>query len=277
MTTYYLRYQGAIASITRSFLTHSRTIHTEKWQGVDISKKPEMATHELLNVSFGVESYTENLETLRADIQPNLPWADDHFIERVCGEPLNPGVQWAKWPWGNSADKFREAHGGQFNHNYMERYWPKYAGQTVGGGLDPLLHLDAHHGIRYEYGDLDDVVRLLFAQPFTRQAYLPVWFPEDTGVCHGDRAPCTLGYHFIMRDDLLHVVYFIRSCDFVRHFRDDIYLTARLQLWVLNRLREMNPDLWKKVLPGRFTMHITSLHFFRNDWRQLFGEARPPA
>ena len=30
-----------------------------------------------------------------------------------------------------------------------------------------------------------DVIDLLEREPFTRQAYLPIWFPEDTGAFHG--------------------------------------------------------------------------------------------
>src|SRR5690606_10256655 len=97
------------------FLHNSHKVHTEKWQGWDISKKPEMESHELLNVTFTIDlKGIEELQHWREDIQPNLPWADDHFLERVCGEPINPGVEWANWPWGESARRFIEG-GGQFN------------------------------------------------------------------------------------------------------------------------------------------------------------------
>lgn len=261
--------------------TRSHLVHTEKWQGVDIVSKPEMATHEVLMHSFQCQLASERLEWYQKSINPNLPWADDHFEERVCGEPLNPGVEWANWPYAHSADKFRDKFG-QFNHNYMERYWPKWAGHTDAGRLEAdrarevmAACEDMNYGIRYRYGDLNDVVALLAAQPLTRQAYLPVWFPEDTGVVHGERAPCTLGYHFIVRRGQLHCIYYIRSCDFVRHFRDDIYLTVRLQLWVLNKLRFLDPK-WVDVKPGIFQMHITSLHCFRNDWPTLFPNVLPP-
>jgi thymidylate synthase len=90
-------------------------------------------------------------------------------------------------------------------------------------------------GIRYEYGDLDDVVNLLYEHPFTRQATFPIFFPEDTGAVHGGRIPCTLHYHFLRRGDSLHLWYAIRSCDAVRHFRDDVYMATRLCQWVTER------------------------------------------
>lgn len=208
-----------------------------------------------------------------------MPWAEDHFRERVCGEPINPGVEWQNWPYNKSAATFLDDRG-MFNHNYMERYWPKYAGAretptyTAADWEDGLFKGDSyrHHGIMYQYGDLGDVVQLLCSDPYTRQAYLPVWFPEDTGG-GSKRAPCTIGYHFLMRDGKLDINYHIRSCDFVRHFRDDLYLTVRLLLWMLNACRLCSSD-WNDVSPGLFIMQIGSLHIFRNDYHMMYGAPR---
>jgi thymidylate synthase len=218
---------------------------------------------EVLNISFQV-ALVEDLQLLRDDIQPNLPWADQHFEERVGGEPLNPGETWKNWPWALAADAHR-TEGDKFTHTYMERYWPKQAGYQAIPGCD------MNFGIRYPYGDLNDVIEQLLRDPFTRQAYLPIWFPEDTGVVHGGRVPCTLGYHWILRGENLHTTYYIRSCDFFRHFRDDLYLTARLTLWLLQELRRKDQK-WNKVSPSIFSFHCVSMHCFINDWRKLFHE-----
>ena len=121
------------------------------------------------------------------------------------------------------------------------------------------------HGIRYEYGDLQDVVNLIKREPFTRQAFLPMWFPEDTGCLHGGRIPCSLGWHFIRRFNHLHVSYFIRSCDIFRHLRDDVYMCARLVIWMLESLRALDPEEWNDVQPGMLTFHCTSLHAFSHE------------
>jgi len=102
-------------------------------------------------------------------------------------------------------------------------------------------------------------------EPFTRQAFLPIWFPEDTGTVHGERVPCTIGYHFIRRYNWVHIVYYIRSCDFFRHFRDDIYLAVRKLYWLIEELQKRNPEEWGGVKPGTFTMHITSLHAWASE------------
>lgn len=288
----------AIQEMEQRFVAGARKVHTKMWQGVDISKKPDMATYELLHPSFSVNTngYDTDLEALAKDIKPNLPWADDHFLERVCGQPINPGVQWAKWPYGQHAAKFLEA--GKFNHNYMERYWPKHAGIVTGptgtaqeyelafnerkadlaDWCPPNQELEAlttHTGIKYDYGDLGDLVTQLANDPYTRQAYLPIFFPEDVGG-GAKRAPCTLGYQFVMRNDRLDMTYYIRSCDMRRHFRDDIYLTQRLLLWVLKECQKINPAAWSDVEPGTFNMHITSLHVFANDWPAMFPAYAPP-
>lgn len=254
------------------FLSQAYTVRAPRWQGIDVSSKPEMAMKEIFGHSVVVPLHgEENLNYWREDISPNLPWADEHFEERVGGQPLNPGNSWRIWPWGNSADKFRVENGGQFSHTYMERFWPKYA-NILGGSNGVVLEHQAHRGIRYRYGDLNDLVDHLADDPLSRQAYLPIWFPED-GTCKG-RRPCSLGYHFLMRHDHLHLTYGIRSCDLVRHWADDCYLAVRLLLWVLDSLRARN-NAWNVVKPGLYTMHIASFHCFVNDWRKLGGKENP--
>jgi hypothetical protein len=246
-----------------------------------------MRMREVLNPSFQVSTgWIEELMKYRIDIQPNLPWADLHFEERVSGTPLNPGQTWKDWPYALSADKFRTEQGGKFSHTYMERYWPKEAGGHYKSAELSQRYRHPLHGIRYAYGDLNDVINHLLGDPLTRQAYLPVWFPEDTGTVHGERVPCSLGYHWIQRNGYLHATYYIRSCDFVRHFRDDLYLTVRLWLWLLEKLREKEqhdivdlqvdrPAFWEHIRLGMFTFHCVSMHMFINDWNQLYGKTQP--
>ena len=147
--------------------------------------------------------------------------------------------------------------GVEFAHTYPERMWPKYAGYIIPG--QPLVQ----KGIRFFYGDLEDVVNLLIKSPGTRQAFLPIWFPEDTGVVHGERVPCTLGYHFMIRNGKLQITYYMRSCDLIRHFQDDVYMAGRLAQWVRDQL---NNHLHNTVYDvGELVMHIVSLHCFEGD------------
>lgn len=259
-----------IALVDSSFKKYAKLLKTKTWQSTDISHRPEAQMMEIINVHFGAAMLSEDLDDYRQDIKPNIPWADRHFIlERASGKPINPGETWKEWPYANSANNFLEEDG-KFSHTYAERYWPKDASDWQELKVDdppPML------GIRYWYGDLGDVIKLLQSDPYTRQAYLPVWFPEDTGVVHGKRVPCSLGYHFLVRDGRLNIYYPIRSCDYIRHFRDDIYLTVRLGLWILQQLRKLDP-FWNDVTLGRFTMWIGSLHCFINDYRKLYPDVK---
>lgn len=274
--TFYASFTRAMAGLSVQMKNESISVKPTNWQSIDVSSKPEAEMRELIHVEFRVLLPKTDLEHYRQDIQPNLPWADQHFLqERVSGQPINPGWTWKAWPWGHSADKFRRE-GEQFSHSYAERYWPKYAGQfnALGGQFHELFTLapeTVNRGIRYACGDLNDVIDLLVRDPGTRQAWLPIWFPEDTGVVHGERVPCTLGYHFLRRNDSLHIYYPIRSCDFTRHLRDDLYLTVRLLLWVLERCQEKDPANWEKVRPGMFSFWAGSLHMFIADYQKLFG------
>lgn len=391
------RFNLLMNQIHEDFYNNSKPVHTERWQGWNIQGNPSYRTHELLNYNFKVDcsGYERDLEAYATDIKPNLPWADDHFLERVGGHPINPGVEWANWPGAVAANKHRGSamgptlppqdwaylagmidgegtiywrnkerwqgvvrvyqkdrmicdhlcklfgvgtvrsnnektktniHGkvvnnhcyywqvnsqldtqwlltevipylvikkekakgalevikrtietgsgyplkkvwgkdwdAKFNHNYMMRMWPK--------GENGSPYLGMFGG---PYGTLRDVVDLLVKEPLTRQAYLPMFFPEDTGYGDGGRKPCTLGWQFMVRDKKLHIFYPMRSCDFIRHFRDDVYLAIRLGCWIIDECIKQDPETWRDVVIGEYAMHMTSLHIFENDWITLYGKA----
>lgn len=247
-----------LKGIYQKFLDEAYRSESSSWQSQEINKTNPM--WEIRNVVFTLD----DLHFSGAhEFNPDLPWCDIHFDERVSGKPLNPGESYKIWPYYNQGSVnndqcFRRS--GQFSHTYMERYWPARAGNMA-------LHPDADNharripGIRYEYGDLRDVVNLLKKDPYTRQAYLPIWFPEDTGVVHGERVPCTLGYWFNRSGAVLNVTYLIRSCDIVRHFRNDLYLTYLLLDWICIHLGE--------VVPGEITTWIGSLHCFESDFYHI--------
>jgi hypothetical protein len=243
------RFNDVIKWTAQQMYDYSYEVHTEKWQGKEIKNDPKYTMIETLNLSFSCQM-SPDIKVIGEQINPNFAWADEHFEERVGGLPLNPPPSHVRWPY---AQKNNAEFGGEekFSHTYPERIWPKFASEIPNSKMS---------GIRYDYGDFNDVISLMSREPFTRQAFLPIWFPEDTGSVTGERVPCTIGYHFIRRGDWVHVVYYIRSCDFFRHFRDDIYLCAKKVFWLIDKLKEIDPENWNHVKPGMLTMHITSLH-----------------
>lgn len=273
-------------------LLDQEPIHRGEWQSMNTAHSHAHSTRELLRVTVAWPVPADQY-TLAADTGADMPWAEDHFLERVSGTPHNPPPSHTAWPWAVRENTNHTDAQGRFDHTYPERFWPThpnnchepYAPAPDGGvqTVDRHGHGDygpvckGMRGIRYRYGDLSDVVDLLVRNPLTRQAFLPVWFPEDTGAHHGQRVPCTIGYHFIMdAERQMHIVYYIRSCDMVRHFRNDVYLAARLLQWVCEQVNDREAIKYGTervpITHGTLTMHITSLHsFIGDDWR-LRGE-----
>lgn len=240
------------------------------WQ----SQQVDTPMRELRNVSFSMKMPDTDWMVANAT-GAHLPWAEDHFQERVGGEPLNPSPSEAWWPFAQNKDSNSNAahksEGAAFSHTYPERMWPKMANGGVtkdvySKGIRIGGETSYHRGIRFEYGDLDDVVNQLTRDPHTRQAFLPIWFPEDTGVVHGKRVPCTLGYHFAIRDGKLDITYYMRSTDLLRHFQDDIYLAIRLAQWMVAQLnRGKDPQFFKDIKVGELIFHTANLHIFDGD------------
>jgi hypothetical protein len=240
-----------------SDLLSAPVVHTGEWQAMDTSASKIHATHELEDVSLVWDRIPPSIDDIFPAIDQS--WADDHFLERVSGQPLNPAPSHLDWPYAvrGNAD---HTNGEMFDHTYPERFWPKKAGTN---GMPQQFN----RGIRFAYGDLQSVVDLLVRSPLTRQAYLPVWFPEDTGAENGQRVPCTLGYHFMQRGGRLSMRYYLRSCDIYRHLSNDVWLAGMLLDWVAKRVTEATRgnDQPIRLRNGGMVIHISSLHSFVGD------------
>lgn len=221
-----------IEKILEKLLYEHKTSESSNWQSVGIDKKNPLV--EIRNVYLQLKSSSILVD--KNAFNEDKPWAEDHFLERINGQPINPGEQYKNWPYYNNGESFM--HDGKFSHNYMERYWCK-----------------GYTGIRYEYGDLNDIIERIKSDNYTRQAFLSVWHPEDQSN-NNVRVPCTIGYWFNYFNNQLNVTYLIRSCDAVRHFRNDLYLTYRL----LEHVSEQCG-----LIPGDMDIWIGSLHCFKSD------------
>lgn len=240
-------------------LVTAKPVDIGEWQ----SQKIDQPMHELFNVCFTMPIPETDVE-LAKWTGAHLPWAEDHFQERVSGQPLNPPPSEEYWPFAQKVNRAHKSEeGGKFSHTYPERFWPKQANPET---LEPGAR--ERFGIRFEYGDLQDVVNQLTNSSHTRQAYLPIFFPEDTGAVHGKRVPCTLGYQFTIRKGALHITYFMRSTDLLRHFQDDIYLAGRLAQWVVREINNINYEEYEESFPlkvGTLTFHTVNMHIFAAD------------
>lgn len=222
-----------ILELYQEFITEWRYSSNEEWQSVKINNKNPLVEVYNTNLSF------KDIDKPVSYFAPDLPWAEEHFLERINGKPINPGEQYKNWPYynnGNNEELFRST--GKFSHNYMERYW-----------------CSDLKGRRYNNGDLNDIIERLKDNPYNRQSFLSVWHPEDQSN-NNVRVPCTIGYWFYYQEGKLNVNYLIRSCDIVRHFRNDCYMTYRLLQHVCERTN---------LSIGDMHMWIGSLHCFKSD------------
>lgn len=260
----------------RDDLMAAPSVDVGEWQSIH----GQMIMKELLNVVFSMPlpNTAQELGTITG---ARLPWAEDHFLERVGGQPLNPSPSEAWWPFAKkkaeSTNADHKSEGEAFSHTYPERMWPKFANQPVYdlAEHDPLRDFepgqDENYGIRFKLGDLMDVVKQLVKAPLTRQAYLPIWFPEDTGGAGGKRVPCTLGYHFLIREGKLNITYFMRSTDLIRHFQDDVYMAGRLAQWMVDQINAREPYAEHEASPddqlevGDLIFHTANMHIFAQD------------
>lgn len=233
--------KGIISQAKNHLLSYGSYVDQGRWQ----ARETKLRMFEALNFNYSTKIFEDPKEVAEA-VGADLPWAEVHFQERVSGHPLNPAPSYLIWPYYKH-DEMWKVENDQFAHTYPERFWT------------PQLD-----GIRYTYGNLGDLVDLLERDPYTRQAFLPMWFPEDTGAHHGERVPCTIGYHFILRSGHLHMFYPMRSCDFRRHLHNDIYMAARMNHWVLEQLRKRDSK-WDNIKPGNLNLQIWNLHVFEGE------------
>lgn len=263
----YINLQHAIMGVWSTVLNIGQRVDQKNWQG----KEEPTPMFEAEDVDFKALMPPDR-DIARELIKPNLPWADEHFKERIGGLPLNPPPSHAIWPFNKNLNTdFMK--GEKFDHTYPERFWPKSAGKPSPAATRILKQkgvdlISYNKGIRFNYGDLSDVITKLAKDPYTRQAYLPIWFPEDTGKEENIRVPCSLGYHFMIRNGRLDIKYIMRSTDMLRHFQDDIYLCYLLAHHVFHVLKG-NEGLDELKHLGYMSFLTFSAHIFNHEVKLL--------
>lgn len=112
-------------------------------------------------------------------------------------------------------------------------------------------------------GQLDATIEALKEDPHTRRAMLMLFFPEDSLNSMGfqTRVPCTVSYQFLIRNDKLIVLYYIRSNDYFKHFAIDIWLTHAIQEYILKTLSTFYPNL----KCGSLNYYAGSFHAYNED------------
>ena len=84
---------------------------------------------------------------------------------------------------------------------------------------------------------------------------------EDPTHLEEARVPCSLGYYLQFRHGKLNITYLQRSCDFVTHYENDVWLAVQF-------LRHIAKEVGMES--GHFSHWIGSLHVFQKDVADVF-------
>lgn len=197
-------------------------------------------------------------------LEPTQPWASAEWGDRVqaiMGNPSPLGTAWLTradqhmdWSEFIEFDGLPLPHGVSLEEAKLR--------------CDPLVRSDPLR-LAYSYGErfaLNDqvmrIVRELRRNPFSRQCYISMWDPQQDSERIGKRrVPCSLGWHLRFRENLLHINYKMRSCDFVTHWQNDVWLSMMLLDFICMKTG---------MHPGRFSQFIDSFHVYEKDVADVF-------
>jgi thymidylate synthase len=136
-------------------------------------------------------------------------------------------------------------------------YLPAYVKEAVGG---KVLGAYGPRLFGSPPGDqVENLLRLLRARPQSRRAVLQLFDAKDLRRAVGD-VPCTCTLQFLVREDALDVIAYMRSNDAVKGLTHDVFCFTMLQELVA---RTLNLRL------GRYCHMVGSLHLYTGDRAQV--------
>lgn len=189
-------------------------------------------TIELMGYGYTLKSFTyKDLLPFLKYMDADIDWILAEFVERANPSYVgNPGTAWKKTDRSKMFWSQYLRNDGTFSYTYGER-WSQ---------------------------QIPYIIKELNQRENTRQAVMTMYDRHEDMMNWGgmDRVPCSLSYHFMIRDNKLHLIYHQRSCDFVKFFAPDVYFTTNLLNLIATRL---------EVETGDFIHFIDSLHAFAKD------------
>jgi thymidylate synthase len=220
-----------IREVERDLFEMGIRYQSDTVQDKQVGNDPRYRTIELPGYAYALTGFDRGqLEQMVTYMGNNLEWAKAEEVERLGLDDStcdpNPGKAWLidekKW------EQFMRD--GLFSYTYAERW----------------LH------------QLPYIINELNRRPNSRQAIMTMYDVHQDMMNWGgrDRVPCSLTYQFLIRNNELTLIYNQRSCDFMKFFSTDVYITVGL----LNQMAE-----WTNSKPGRLIHFIGSLHAFAGD------------
>lgn len=224
----------AFNEIERDLFEMGIESHSNTMQDKDVTNNPDYDTKEMIGYSFMLNDWDDRDDVVVALLgEEARVYCEQELIDRVSGQPLNPGNSYKmrKEVWN---DFLRS---GRFSYTYPERMH------------DQLFQMINHLKYNKE----------------SRQSIVTIYDKHDDMMNIGGRKriPCSMYYHFMIREGGLTIVYTMRSCDFYTHMPIDIWLATGILEYVAAML---------KIPPMAMIYFCDSLHAYRKDWgkRRIF-------
>lgn len=231
-----------VQEINRELKVCGLTVPVKHYQNVQLSGA-DMNTKELIGVNFVINKpwlkKREMLEFIFEDETDKIEkYCEQEFKDRINREGLNPGesykIRLDLWQALMSHDNIEK-----FDYTYSERI--NFANQ------------------------LDNVIETLKEDEHSRQGMIMIFQPQDTQKTGGNtRIPCSISYQFLIRNNQLFVIYYIRSNDYFKHFVIDVYLTNSIQQYIVEQLKSTYP----KLKCGPLNYFAGSLHAYNEDLKR---------
>jgi hypothetical protein len=227
----------AYQEIERELFEMGIRVHSHSMQDKVVEGNEDFDTMELMGYGYQISNTDspedEDAKGILELAKLPLVYLEQEHQDRVNPNYLNPGLAWITRPeiW---KPFLRD---NTFSYTYNERFREQ----------------------------LPMVIAELTKRPYTRQAIMTMYDRHQDMRNWGgrDRIPCSLTYQFMRRPnplnqkgDVLHLIYTMRSCDFITHFPYDMMLTIKLLRHVAILLG---------IKPGIFTHFMGSLHAYKKD------------
>ena len=229
-----------IQEMDRELKVSGITVPVKHYQNKELEGENQN-TKELIGVNFIISKpflkKREMLEFIFKDKAENIEdycWVE--FEDRLNRAGLNPG------------------------NSYKVRLdlWQKLMSKTEGSKFD-YTYSERINCMR----QLDNAITALKDDEHTRRSMIIIFDPKDTkdSVGFQTRIPCSISYQFLIRNNKLMVLYYIRSNDYFKHFAIDIWLTHAIQDYILTQLKNIYPNL----KCGSLNYYAGSFHAYNED------------
>ena len=224
----YENFKEMLSEVQRDVVELGTRVSSESVQNIQgVGEEYDMK--EIIGYSYeltDVETYASSFS------HREIQWLALEFKERVDLRHINPGEA---WKYRSEVWEAFLNNEGKFDYTYNER-------------------------IRRQLGTLIGELR---KRPNTRQAVMTIYSPGKDMVYLGGyrRIPCSLSYQFLRRRGHLYMVYNMRSCDVMTHFKFDVALACMLLIHVAKKTG---------AGVGSLIHNIGSLHIFKKDMRGIF-------